>query len=93
MSNKQLFSTTYETLKANRVLVGEAKGRWGADRYETTLPNGVVVVTTVEDEGYTQAIQVKGFLRVDQTMTDEPCFRQGDVNALLTVARMLGLDF
>lgn len=92
MNTKQLFSTIYAAAKDNRVLVSEAKSCWGEHRYETKLANGVVVITALGDEGYSNAIRVPGLLNVVQTMDDEPKFYLGDEKALLTVARLMGLD-
>ncbi len=92
MTTAQLFNATYEAAKVNRVLVHQAKSCWGEDMFETVLPNGVKVHTCIQDDGATQAIRVPGLLNVTQTYNDAPKFWKGDDNALLTVARLLGLD-
>jgi hypothetical protein len=93
MDTNKLFSKVYEALKGKDVLVHEAKSCWGEHRYDTKLPNGVVVTRHVQDEGYTSVLSVKGFLYVSQRYgVKDLVFNKGDEKALLTIAKMLGVE-
>jgi hypothetical protein len=94
MSNANiLFDSVFNHVRKNGTLVSEPKSCWGAYRWGHHFGGGVEVVALLEDEGYTKYLYVAGLLRVAENCADVIEFHKGDMNSVLTVARMLGLDF
>ena len=80
MNSKQQFSTICKFIRANGQLVRKAQSCWGADRWEIECEAGKLV-TTVEDEGYTQGLFAEG-LGVRSTCGENLKFEEGSEEVL-----------
>lgn len=94
MTNDQiLFNAVFTYVRKNGDLKSEPKSCWGEYRWTHPLGAGCEVSAHLQDEGYTKALYVGGLLKVAETCDDKLVFYKGDMNSILTTARMLGLDF
>lgn len=91
MDTIKLFDRIVKTVKAKGVYDEKSKFR---DEWNLTLDNGMTIKVYLEDGGYTDGIFVKGFLSAFHTYKKDVEYftNRGDDNALLTIAKMLGVD-